>query len=81
MVNECKIANQSYKKGKAQTNFNSSILYFPLPYSYFIHPLHTIIKVNIAYNQNYITKCFEFLTKKNRLRQPDHAQHITLCKF
>ena len=53
VVNLLKIAKQFFSKGK----FNSSKLYFSTLYPYFIHPLHTIIKRNCTYTQNYITKC------------------------
>ena len=32
-------------------------LYLSIFHPYFTHPLHTIIKRNIAYTQNYIKKC------------------------
>ena len=41
-------------------------------YQHFSHPLHTIIKRNIAYSQNYIAKCKKcsaILKKQFCLRQ------------
>ena len=43
--------------------FISSTLHFSRLYPHFIHPLHTIIRRNIAYTQNYIAKY-----KKNALQ-------------
>ena len=68
VVNYTKIAKQFFSQGK----FNSSKLYFSASYPYFIHPLHTIIKRNIAYTQNYTTKwkkCFAIFKKHFRLYQ------------
>ena len=56
-------------------------LYFSTLYPYFIHPLHTIAKRNIAYTKNYTTKCkkcFPILKKHFHLWQ-GYAQHI-YCK-
>ena len=50
VVNHTKIAKQFFSRGK----FNSSRLCLSTSYPYFIHSLHTIIKRNIAYTQNYI---------------------------
>ena len=47
-------------------------LYLSILYPYFTQPLHTIIKRNIAYTQNYIKKCkkcFAILKKKTCLWQ------------
>ena len=38
-------------------------------YPYFIHPLHAVIKRNIAYTQNYAKKCFAILKKHFHLWQ------------
>ena len=57
VVNHMKIAKQFFSKGK---------FYFSTLYLYFIHPLHTSIKWNITYTQNYTTKCKKcFVILKN----------------
>ena len=41
-------------------------------YPHVIHPLHTVIKINIAYSQTYIAKCkrcFAIFNKKFCLQQ------------
>ena len=71
VVNHTKIAKQFFSRGK----FNSSRLCLSTSYPYFIHSLHTIIKRNIAYTQNYNTKwkkCFAILEKHFRLRQGEN---------
>ena len=68
VVDYTKIAKQFFSQGK----FNSSKLYFSESYPYFIHLLHTIIKRNIAYTENYTTKwkkCFAIFKKHFRLYQ------------
>ena len=55
-----KIAKQFFA---ARNNLIRSTLYFATLYLHFIYPLYTIIKTNIADNQNYIGKC-----KKNALQ-------------
>ena len=58
----CKVVNHKKKQEAvfSQGKFNSSILYFfriiSTPYPRFIHTLHTVIKKNIAYTQNYMAK-------------------------
>ena len=55
----CKVVNhkKNAKQLFSQEKRISSTLYFSTWYPYFIHPLHTIIKINIAYTQNNTTKC------------------------
>ena len=68
IVNHTKIAKQFFSQGK----FNSFKLYFSKLYPYFIHPLHTIIKRNTTYIQNYpkkCKKCLAFLKRHFRLRR------------
>ena len=52
VVNHTKIA-KNFSQGK----FNSSKLYFSILHPYFFQLLHTIIKTNIGYAQNYTTEC------------------------
>lgn len=64
VVNQTEIVEQVFSQG----NFNLFKLYFSTLHSYFIHPLHAIIKRKTAYIQNYTTKCkncFTILQKKN----------------
>ena len=75
----CNIRNEfSYSHCKVVNHTKNVmlIIFFPITftgYLHFIHPLHTTIKRNIAYTQNYIAKCkrcLAFLTHKNfRLRR------------
>ena len=63
---DCKVVNHTKieKQFLTQRKFNSCKLYFSSLYPYFIHPLLTIIKRNIAYTQNHTTKsrkCFTIL--------------------
>ena len=60
IANHMKIAKQFFA---ARNNLIRSALYFATLYLHFIYPLYTIIKTNIADNQNYIGKC-----KKNALQ-------------
>ena len=56
----------------SQGKFNSFKLYFSTLYPYFIHPLHTIIKRNITYIQNYtknVKNASQFLKKHFRLQR------------
>ena len=54
IANHMKIAKQFFAPRK---NLSRSTLYFATLYLHFIYPLYTIIKRNIADNQNYIAKC------------------------
>ena len=59
VVDHAKIAKEFFPK--------ETLIRFTL-YLYFICPLHTIIKRNDGYNQNYTTKCkkcFAILKKKH----------------
>ena len=58
VINHAKNAKQFFPQGK----LNSSTLYFSTSHPHFIHLLHTIIKIIIAYRQIYITKCKKCFT-------------------
>ena len=67
IANHMKIAKQFFAPRK---NLSRSTLYFATLYLHFIYPLYTIIKRNIADNQNYIAKCkkrlFNYYFFKNK---------------
>ena len=82
IVNHRKVAKQFFSQG----NFNSST-YFSTLCTYFILPLYTIIKINIAYSQNYTTNCrksFAILKKKfscDVLKAPLSSTYIMRSGF